>query len=198
MAKDSSLVVFDLDDTLIDTRGVLLPAALRRVSDATGIPVERLNPRGKKIEEVLEGFEGLAPERREAAARVWYAPDVPPLEPLPGAKRTLDTLRDRVRLVLVTRGDPARQRAKIERSGLGPSFDEVRIRAIEEPGSKRDDFRELMTRHGCPPERCAVVGDDERDELAHGAALGWLVLKVPDTPLRDVPRRLAAAGLVRM
>ena len=31
---------FDLDDTLIDTRGVLLPAALRRVSEATGLPLD--------------------------------------------------------------------------------------------------------------------------------------------------------------
>ena len=53
MGGDSTLVVFDLDDTLIDTKNVLLPLALKRVVDATGIPLERLDARGKRIDEVL-------------------------------------------------------------------------------------------------------------------------------------------------
>ena len=85
-------VIFDLDDTLIDTRGTLLPAALLRVSRALGLPVESLNARGKAIDEVLETVEGLAEVQRRAAAEAWYAPEVPPLEPLPGARAVLEAL----------------------------------------------------------------------------------------------------------
>ena len=196
MGEDSTLVVFDLDDTLIDTRHALLPAALRRVSDATGVPVDRLDPRGKKIEEVLAGVPGLTPGQWEAAARTWYTPDVPPLEPLPGAREVLATLRGRVRLVLLTRGSPPRQRNKIAQSGLGPAFDEILIRAIDEPGSKRDDLEGLLARHGVPAARCAVVGDDERDELKHARALGCIAIKVPETPLHAIPATLERAGLL--
>jgi len=196
MGEDSTLVVFDLDDTLIDTRHVLLPAALRRVSRATGVPVGRLDPRGKKIEEVLAGVTGLTRAQTEAAARAWYAPEVPPLEPLPGAREVLAALRGRVHLVLLTRGSPPRQRNKIAQCGLGPVFDEILIRAIDEPGSKRDDLVGLLARRGLPPGRCAVIGDDERDELKHARALGCLAIKVPETPLREIPALLEREGLL--
>jgi HAD superfamily hydrolase (TIGR01509 family) len=194
--RHSSAVFFDLDDTLIDTRHALLPAALQRVADATGIPKERLDATGKRIEEVLRNIPGVTPEQIDAAKAAWYAPIVPALEPLPGAREVLEELSGRLLLVLVTRGHPARQERKIEQCGLGPCFDEIIIRPFEAPGSKRDDFARVLAAHGLPPERCAVVGDDERDELKYAAELGFLVLKVPDVALTDVPRRLREAGIL--
>jgi FMN phosphatase YigB (HAD superfamily) len=196
MGRDSTLVVFDLDDTLIDTRNVLLPLALKRVVDATGIPLERLDPRGKRIDEVLAGVHGVTPEQREAAAKAWYRPEVPPLTPFPGAREVLEALRGRVLLVLLTRGDPARQRRKIEQCGLGPLFDEIVIRPIEAPGSKRDDLAALLRRHRIGASSCGVIGDDDRDELRHAKELGCVAIKVPETPLSDVPGALRRAGLL--
>jgi putative hydrolase of the HAD superfamily len=196
MGRDSTLVVFDLDDTLIDTRNVLLPLALKRVVDATGIPLERLDARGKRIDEVLAGVEGLTPEQREAAAKAWYRPEVPPLTPFPGARELLEALRGRVRLVLLTRGDPVRQKRKIEQCGLGPLFDEIVIRPIEAPGSKRDDLVALLARHGIGASRCGVIGDDDRDELRHARELGCVAIKVPETAIAAIPGALRRAGLL--
>ncbi len=196
MRRDSTLVVFDLDDTLIDTRNVLLPLALRRVADATGIPIERLDARGKRIDEVLARVPGVTPAQRDAAAKAWYRPEVPPLTPFPGAREVLEGLRGRVRLVLLTRGDPVRQKRKIEQCGLGPCFDEIVIRPIEAPGSKRDDLQALLARHGIGPSRCGVIGDDDRDELRHARELGCVAIKVPETPLAEVPDALRRAGLL--
>lgn len=196
MARHSSAAFFDLDDTLIDTARVLLPAALQRVADATGLARERLDATGKKINEVLRHVTELTPELRDRAAAAWYAPDVPELTPLPGARETLVVLQGKLLLFLVTRGDPRRQQLKIERCGLGPFFDEIAIRPIEGEGSKRDDFVRLMQRHGLAPERCAVVGDDLRDELRHAAELGCLTLHVRETSLVDVPARLLEAGFL--
>lgn len=191
-----SLVVFDLDDTLIDTKGTLLPDALDRVAAAAGVDRSRLDPAGKSIGEVLRDLPDLPPRRRRAAAEAWYSPDLPPVAPLPGAREALAALRGRTYLCLLTRGDPARQRAKLARAGLAELFDEVIVRPIEEPGCKRDDLVALLGRLGLPPQDCAVIGDDPRDELAHGAALGCLVLAVPETPLAAIPRRLEVAGLL--
>jgi len=196
MGGDSTLVVFDLDDTLIDTRNVLLPLALKRVADATGIPLDRLDARGKRIDEVLAGVKDLTPGQREAAAKAWYRPDVPPLTPFPGAREVIESLRGRVRLVLLTRGDPTRQRRKIEQCGLGPLFDEIVIRPIEAPGSKRDDLVALLARHGIGASRCGVIGDDDRDELKHARELGCLAIRVPETPLAGIPDVLRRAGLL--
>jgi FMN phosphatase YigB (HAD superfamily) len=195
-AHDSPLplVVFDLDDTLIDTKNVLLPAALQRVAEVTGVPVADLDATGKKIEEVLRGVAGLGEAKRAAAAAAWYDPDVPPLDPVPGARALLERLRGRVRLCLLTRGEPARQRNKIERSGLAEHFDEIVIRAIEQPGSKRDDLVRLIG-DGAPA-RCAVVGDDPRDELRYAKELGCVAIEVPETPLEKIEERLEAAGIL--
>ncbi|MHC4819904.1 MAG: hypothetical protein ACYTF8_17815, partial [Planctomycetota bacterium] len=74
--------------------------------------------------------------------------------------------------------------------------DEIIIRPFEAAGSKRDDFARVMDAHGLATGRCAIVGDDERDELKYGAELGCLVLKVPEVALADVPRRLREAGIL--
>lgn len=193
----NSVVIFDLDDTLIDTRGVLLPAALERVAVATGIEVARLNARGKRIDEVLEGLD-LPEDARRRAAAAWYDPQVavvPPLDPLPGARELLSALRGKLRLFLLTRGDVARQTGKIRACGLAPYFEETVIRPIEEPGSKRDDILAILERCGLAPDRCAVVGDDPDDELACARELGCFAIAVPATPLSAIPRRLEEAGL---
>jgi putative hydrolase of the HAD superfamily len=187
-------VIFDLDDTLIDTKGLLLPDALRRTAAALGVPVERLDPGGKRFEEVARALLPLEPGTRDRAAREWYSPDVPPLEPLPGTRELLRFLAGWCVRMLVTRGDPARQRRKIERCALEGSFEAIVIRPIDAPGSKRDDFERLLARFALAPARCAVVGDDERDELAHGAALGCRIVKVPDVPLAAIPARLRSWG----
>ena len=192
----TALVVFDLDDTLIDTRNVLLPDSIRRTAAALGVPPDALDGTGKRLDEVLRPLGPLPPERLRVAAAEWYSPAVPPLDPLPGARELLARLRGRVRLVLLTRGDPARQRNKLARSGLAPLFDEVVIRPIESAGSKRDDLERLLAVHGVPPARCAVVGDDPRDELAHAEALGCHVVPIPETPLDRVEARLSGLGLL--
>lgn len=187
-------VIFDLDDTLIDTRGLLLPDALRRTAAALGVPVERLDPAGKRFEEVARAVGPLPPEILERGAREWYSPEVPPLEPLPGARELLGILRGWCVRMLVTRGAPERQRRKIERSGLGPLFEEVVIRPIDREGTKREDFEALLRRHALRPEECVAVGDDPRDELLHAAALGMRVLRVPEVPLGEIPARLRSWG----
>lgn len=195
MAIDA-LAIFDLDDTLIDTKGVLLPPALDAVARAIGVPVERLNPRGKKLDEVLDRLDGLSSAQRAAAADAWYDPAVPPFAPLAGAAEMIAALRGRIHLALLTRGDPARQRNKIEMFGLGHEFDAIRIRAIEEPGSKADDLRAFLEQFGVSPERAVVIGDDPLDELRHGRALGCPVLLVPDVSLDEIPARLDRMGLL--
>lgn len=182
--------VFDLDDTLVDTKGALLPDALRRTAAALGVDAARLDPAGKRVEEVVAPLGPLPPALQAAAAAAWYAPDVPPLEPLPGMRELLERLRGRLLLFLVTRGDPARQARKLARCGLAPCFDRVVIRPIGAPGSKADDFRALLAEHGVAPEECAVIGDDPDDELAHAAALGCAAFRVPATGPQEIAARL--------
>lgn len=187
MTPQYTVVVFDLDDTLIDTAGVLLPDALRRVAEAAGVPVERLDPSGKKIDAVLAPAGELDVDARAAAAAAWYAPVLPDLEPVPGARAMLAALQGTTRLFLLTRGDPERQQAKVDRAGLRDYFEDVIVRPIEQPGSKRDDLEAILARCEQPPDRCLVVGDDEHDELRHARDLGCLALHVDDADWATLP-----------
>ena len=190
-------VIFDLDDTLIDTTGVLVPDTLRRVAEAVGVPVVALDPSGKSVDEVLAPcVERLAPGDREAAAAAWYSTDLPPLEPLPGAIDVLESLRGRVHLYLLTRGSPERQQRKVDVAGLRRYFERVVVRPIEGGGSKRDDIEAILAESGAVPATCAVVGDDETDELAHALDLGCLAIPVPRTPLPAIPDLLERTGLL--
>ena len=196
MGTMDAVVIFDLDDTLIDTRNVLLPLAMARVSEAIGVPVDQLNDRGKHIDELLAPVDGLSDEQRAAAAEAWHRPEVPPLEPLPGARELLTELRGRVRLFLLTRGHPARQKQKVKQCGLGPYFEDVVIRAFGSDGCKRDDIEAILARTGLPAARCAVVGDDPRDELRFASELGCAAIEVPKTPLSDIAGILTRSGLL--
>jgi len=187
--SERAAVFFDLDDTLIDSTGLLIPEALRRTAEALGVAPERLDATGKTTEEVTATLGALAPDRLAAANRAWYSPDVPPLEPVPGARELLASLRPPLLLFLVTRGNAIRQQAKIDRAGLRDSFDAIRIRPPG-IGSKRDDFAGLARDWRLRADRCVVIGDDPADEIAHGAALGFRTILVPDTPLDAVPHTL--------
>ncbi len=190
----TTVAIFDLDDTLVDTTAQLVPEALRRTAKALGLPVGRLNAAGKTVDEVTAPCGPLDPAQRAAAARAWYDPAVPELTPAPGARELLDRLRGRMRLVLLTRGDPRRQNNKIDRTGLRDLFDEVVIRPSEEPGNKGDDLQRIL--FGTDPKRSVVIGDDPDYELRHGAALGCLTIDVRTTPLSEVEAVLANEGLL--
>ncbi|MFB3066506.1 MAG: HAD family hydrolase [Planctomycetota bacterium] len=190
----TTVAIFDLDDTLVDTTARLVPEALRRTAEALGVPVGRLNAGGKTVDEVTAPCGPLDPAQLEAAARAWYDPVVPELAPAPGARELLGRLRGRMRLVLLTRGDPQRQSNKIDRAGLRDLFDEIVIRSSEEPGSKADDLQRILS--GTDPKRSVVIGDDPNDELRYGAALGCLTIDVRTTPLCTIEEVLTQAGLL--
>src|SRR5271169_1762881 len=62
---------------------------------------------------------------------------------LDGVVETLDYLAERHRLILFTKGEPAEQAAKVERSGLQIHFDAIEIVRSEETAT----YRDLVNRH---------------------------------------------------
>ncbi len=194
MAPQYTVVVFDLDDTLIDTTAVLVPDALARVAAAAQVTVPDLDARGKSIDEVLAPAGPLSARARAAAAAAWYAPDLPPLDPKPGAVAMLRALAPHARLFLLTRGAHARQQAKVDAAGLRAHFEAVIVRPIEAAGSKRDDLTAILERCGIAPAQCLVVGDDVTDELAHATALGCGRCDIANVTFDEIVARVSAGS----
>jgi len=100
-----------------------------------------------------------------------------PVELLDGVGETIEALADRVRLVLVTKGDLLHQEAKLAASGLGELFHGVEIVSDKTP----DTFVRLFTRYGVAPDRAGMAGDSIRSDIAPVlAAGGWAAFLPPE------------------
>ena len=92
----------------------------------------------------------------------------------PGARETIETLKARgVRMALVTNGDAATQRAKIERFSLAPLFDHIQIEG-EHAFGKPDEraYLHAMSALGAQAHETWIVGDNLEWEVAAPQKLG--------------------------
>ncbi len=93
-----------------------------------------------------------------------------PVELLPAARETVESLVGRYRLVLVTKGDLFHQESKLAASGLGDLFDGVEIVSDK----NRITYERAFSRHGDGPARAMMIGNSlKSDVLPAIEAGGW-------------------------
>lgn len=114
----------------------------------------------------------VSPDRLPAALeRVEAIVDAMPrgaVTPFPDVVATLDALRSRHTLGLVTRGDPAEQWAKIDASGLRNRFAHIAVVEHKMP----DTYRELVARWGLDPASTVMIGNSPRSDIVPARAAG--------------------------
>jgi putative hydrolase of the HAD superfamily len=187
-ARGIQAVVFDADDTLWSTEELYDRARedARRLVGVTGLDEDEWERLERSIDvENVERF-GHSPDRfptscvqaYEAVCRA--AGRVPNAEvsaavtaaarsafeqeaPLrPHARETLTELRSQgLRLALLTKGDPALQRRRIEQSGLAPLFDVVEVVEQKTPES----IRSVLERLGVDAASAISVGNSVRSDV---------------------------------
>jgi FMN phosphatase YigB (HAD superfamily) len=179
-------IVFDLDDTLVDTSSLLIApleaeAARRMVQVSSSLPdpdklaglVMALRKTGPSTveQELARLLAGVTEEVLEARRQTFtgLAPDRLSLDPR--VKRLLQDLHNRVTLYLLTEGALDFQSAKIDHLGIRPFFRKVVI-APPGPGSKHGALASLLERHGHPPASVVVVGNRLDREIRAGNRLG--------------------------
>jgi putative hydrolase of the HAD superfamily len=94
--------------------------------------------------------------------------------PFAGVADTLDTLRMRHALGLVTRGDPAEQWAKIDASGLRDRFAQIAVVEHKVPAT----YRELAARWELDPARTVMIGNSPRSDIVPARAAGFRAVLV--------------------
>lgn len=187
-------LVFDLDDTLMDTHGQLVPEAHRQACLAMqqaglDIPLKDLlqarldfikrQPRADVNALLASHFQAAHPEKVAAAgAFAFYNPQITTLAPFPGVPEMLAKLQHNYLLFLVTSGYPAPQAAKIEALGIGKFFREICYIPIEQINGKREAFATLSQKYALPYAQMLIIGDRITNEIVHGNHLGcptlWL------------------------
>jgi len=91
------------------------------------------------------------------------------------------------KLFLVTSGFRRLQESKVDALGIRELFAEIRIDAIDQPGSKGKSwhFEEILKSHSLKPEDVMVVGDNPDSEIAAGNCLGMKTVQIlrPGVPI---------------
>lgn len=98
-----------------------------------------------------------------------------PVEILAGVPETLDYLATRHHLILMTKGVPAEQLRKVERSGLKRHFAAVEVVAEKDALT----YRVILERHSLPPAATWMIGNSPKSDVNPALAAGINAVFVP-------------------
>jgi len=185
-------LIFDLDDTLLDTYGQLVPQASKEACArmieaglATDLQscllareeiaqtesrrhlfeslVQKFGTRGKSAQDVAdEGFKAFYDRKVETSISLF-----------PGLRDMLHDLKARYGLHLVTAGHPDTQSEKLKILELRGHFDTVTIVNTFASETKLQAFEKIARATGGKPERHLSVGNRLDTDIAPAKHLGW-------------------------
>jgi len=189
------LIIFDLDDTLIDTSGGISPFQIRRTFFKLlehGLEVDDPNEELKKILylqnqtkksiQVLESFLDSV-----SATKYFYElvngematllPDSFEVRCYKGVKEILESLSKKVPICLVTRGQEVYQRQKIQKAGIDSAIFSKIIVTREK--NKKIHYKKLMS--SFDTSRLIVCGDHIDVDLVPAKELGGITICVEES-----------------
>jgi putative hydrolase of the HAD superfamily len=98
-----------------------------------------------------------------------------PVEILAGVPETLEYLTQRHHLILMTKGHPAEQAGKVERSGLKDYFSAVEIVAEKDEST----YRSAISKYGLAADLTWMVGNSPKSDINPALAAGLHAVFVP-------------------
>lgn len=116
-----------------------------------------------------------------------------PIELLPHARAAVESLADRYRIVLVTKGDLLDQERKLAQSGLGDMFDGVEIVSEKTPAV----YADIFDRHGDGADKAMMVGNSMRSDVVPMIEAGGWGIYVPHGLVWEVEHAEAPEGHAR-
>jgi putative hydrolase of the HAD superfamily len=115
------------------------------------------------------------PEREAEVRKLARSVNEHPMQLLPGVEETLTYLAERHSLILMSKGDPKEQSAKLERSGLRHHFSAVEIVREKDAGV----YRDTLERHGLAAFSTWMIGNSPKSDVNPALAAGLNAVFVP-------------------
>lgn len=190
------LIIFDLDDTLVDTWSATFPASLDGCIDAmvkSGLDLKDKSKGVKRLAEINENSIntsealtryllelGVNPELYvEIGKRAIYDFDLSNrIRPLPGVLNLLYELKSTsIDLAIVTRGGKHRQLRKIKYAGIDISL--FKYFFSVDDYDKTEPYKKIIELSGCSPNSTLIVGDRYKTDLVPGKNIGASVVWIP-------------------
>lgn len=174
------LVLFDLDDTLIETSRCLTPLYLRMACDAMGLKgtfeeLTQINEKALSSRIALREFWSRYSDQEEILQAGLEAlktalPADAKIDLVPGAQEVLDALQVHHTLALVTAGHPQLQLQKMEKAGIQPEqFSKI---IVSTHSSKKLDYQKVLSELNFDPSEAVVCGDRVEFDLKPAKELG--------------------------
>jgi putative hydrolase of the HAD superfamily len=182
-------IAFDLDDTLMDTSGILAPKAAKNAFQIlidTGLNLTLDECEQKRIELIRnishkDVFALLAksygqPKTIEAlglANKAFYEPKLPDHLPLlPGALDNILSLKKNYHLYIVTAGYENAQIEKVRVLGLDRHFKKVFVVNSLEKERKFSSFQKIIDLEKIQPDELLCIGNSLSSEIADAKKIG--------------------------
>lgn len=182
-------LAFDLDDTLIDTTGLLVPMASRTAYERMtkkGIQtsfeifeeerrIGALSLSHRQIFRVIAEKYGapFSEEQVQVGIEAFYNPPLPEkLDLLPGAFENLEKLKSRYDLYLVTSGALPTQKEKVKRAGIEKYFRGLYFLDSFKKERKQRAFQEILDTQKIQPTELLVIGNRLSQEIRDGKIVG--------------------------
>lgn len=147
---------------------------------------------GRSLEETYLKLAGHMARREvvaEVARRVNELERTPP-QILDGVPETLDYLAERHRLILFTKGEPAEQAGKVERSGLQQFFDAIEIVAEKNLST----YRGLVNQHRIVKSQGWMIGNSPRSDINPALQAGLNAVFIPHRATWEIERAELQSG----
>jgi putative hydrolase of the HAD superfamily len=129
---------------------------------------------------LVETFEKLSvdpvtPELHERIRSFAHRIADHPMEILPGVPETLQYLGERHHLIMMTKGNPAEQAGKVERSGLKEYFAAVEIVAEKNEAT----YRSAISKYALATDETWMVGNSPKSDINPALAAGLHAVFIP-------------------
>jgi FMN phosphatase YigB (HAD superfamily) len=180
------LIIFDLDDTLIDTTRAITPKRHHAVFEALQlegwerfVEINKSEISSKRAFEVFFTERGLSKELFQKACTLLEGPlsDEMEVPPTPGALALLKRLQAFHTLALVTLGNPDLQLQKMKKAGIQP---EIFSKIVVGSGpSKKSEYQRILAELEFSPQEAIVCGDRISVDLTPAKAFGLKTAHYP-------------------
>ncbi|MGK4566367.1 HAD family hydrolase [Flavobacterium sp. 3HN19-14] len=98
-----------------------------------------------------------------------------PIELLDGVEDVLDSLKDKYKLVVATKGDLLDQRRKLHKSGLGGYFHHIEVMSDKQ----EEDYIDLLKRLEIPAADFMMVGNSLKSDILPVLGIGGHAIHIP-------------------
>lgn len=188
------LIIFDLDDTLIDSSGSIIPVKLKAALQAmvkAGLKVSSVDkafrtlmdinsnsPNGKEtLRTFLDSIRADARFLEEGVKEYYSATETSfIISPLPQAREVLAELKENHDLVIVSTGDEKQQQLKLKKANIDLTLFHTII--VCEGYNKKNHYKNLMKEFKCAPAEIAVCGDKFETDLLPAKELGMRTVHI--------------------